>query len=169
MCGKGSGVYSAGSKNVHPDIITLTSVVASLDNAGGKEYKEKIDVIFSDAVERQIILRSDSMDTKWEIDLSGMSLPVAKAACRFIIRRLLSGKDGKEYNDLNLITGVGRHHHENALEEGSTALREYVQDILQNEFDPPIVSEIPERAAGVVLVKKPSIETWMAEVSKRKS
>ena len=37
---------------------------------------EKVDTVFADAVERHIIF-ADTMDTKWEIDLSGMSLPVS--------------------------------------------------------------------------------------------
>jgi len=174
MCGKGTGTFSAGSEHVSPDIITLTSVIASLERAEGKENVEKMDRVFADAVERQIVLPSNSMDTKWEIDLSGMSLPVARAACRFIAKRLRDTEDITECQDLMLITGIGRHHQsvpekglrsDNAeelsnKEIGTTALREYVREILQGDFEPPLSSEAP---AGVVLVKRDVMKKWLVE------
>ena len=155
MCGKGTGQFRAGAENLSPDIITLTTVIGSLEkDIEGKGSKAKIDSVFADAVEMQIILPSDSMDTKWEIDLSGMSLPVARAACRFIVKRL----DTTDPQDLNLITGIGRHH-ENP-KYASTALREHVKEVLLSDFDLPLLSVLAERAQGVVVVEKASIKNW---------
>jgi len=155
MVGKGSGQFRAGAENLSPDIITLTTVIGSLDkDSEATGSKAKMDSVFADAVEMQIILPSDSMDTKWEIDLSGMSLPVARAACRFIVKQL----DTADPQDLNLITGIGRHH-ENP-KYSSTALREHVKEVLQSDFNPPLLSALAERAPGVVLVEKASIQNW---------
>jgi len=188
MCGKKGNI----GKNVSPDIISLTSVIACLERGEGKEKEEQMDAAFATAVERQIILPQDSMDTKWEIDLSGMSLPVARAACRFIIKRLQQDiKEGENYQDLMLITGVGKHHYESdytrkqkdenddfsGKEEkggksseqnnsdgrrtpGTTSLREYVQQTLQQDFKPPIYSVIPDNAGGVLQVKKEMLQKW---------
>ena len=73
MCGKGNGEFIVGSKEVPPDIITLTSVVASLERSDRINSKENIDRIFTDAVERNIIFY-DTMDTTWETDLSDIPL-----------------------------------------------------------------------------------------------
>ncbi len=176
MCGMNEGgPYLTGinmslDEDVEPDVITLTNVIASLERTEGEENLFKMDKVFGDAVERQIILSDDSMDTTWEIDLSGMSLPVARAACRFIMKRLLRGADDPE--DLMLITGVGKHHQlqnsELLHEEGGefakpsrTALREYVRQVLREDFDPPLYSTIPNYAAGTVQINKDVIKEWM--------
>lgn len=128
-----------------------------------------MDMVIEDAVERQIILSDDSMDTKWEIDLSGMSLPVARGACRYIMKRLLKTvTPGPEVEDLMLITGVGKQHHQNQNQDdeitgqGSrTALREHVRQILRQDFEPPLYSTVPSNAAGTVQVNKDVLEKWM--------
>ena len=56
-----------------PDRNTLATVIAGLDRKTGKGNNKKIDKVFSDAVEREIMLPTDSMDTDYEIDLSGMT------------------------------------------------------------------------------------------------
>jgi len=99
-----------GSEKVSPDIVTLTEVIATLDKAPGKVNRERMDEIFYEAVTRGMILRQDSLDTSFEVDLSNMSLPVARAACRFIFRWIAyrsSSEDG-EMEDLSLITGPTR-------------------------------------------------------------
>lgn len=186
MCGKQGNI----GKNVSPDIISLTSVIACLERGKGKDKEEKIDEVFATAVERQITLPEDSMDTKWEIDLSGMSLPVARAACRFIIKRLQQEiREGENCQDIMLITGVGKHHYEAeyfrnkgndeflAEEEsssdqnnsdgrrtpGTTALREHVRQTLRQDFEPPIYSIIPDNAVGVVQVKKEMLHKWILD------
>ena len=69
-----------GSK-VSPDIVTLTEVIATLDSAAGKvkgvkANREWVDEVFAEAVDRGLILRKDSLDTTWEVDLSCMSFPI---------------------------------------------------------------------------------------------
>lgn len=193
MCGEKGNV----GKNVAPDIISLTSVIASLGRAEGKDKEDKMDEVFATAVEKQIILPKDSMDTKWEIDLSGMSLPVARAACRFIIKDLQQEiRKGEDCQDLILITGVGKHHYQaeyfrkqdeydfsirntegdearkskerasnsdGTRTPGTTALREYICQTLQQDFDPPIYSAIPNKSAGVVQVKKEVLQKWIID------
>jgi len=54
------------------DIISLTIVLATLERCSTRDYIHEIDDVFADAVEHQIILPKESIDTTWEIDLSGM-------------------------------------------------------------------------------------------------
>ena len=171
MCGKQesnlTGMNPSTDNNIKPDIITLTNVIACLERAEGKTNLERMDEVFEDAVERQIILSDDSMDTTWEIDLSGMSLPVARAACRFIMKRLLrTTAVDSDTKDLMLITGVGKqqqYHASDGDESGSsrTALREYVRQILREDFEPALYSTIPSNAAGTVQVNKSNLDQWM--------
>ncbi len=124
-----------------------------------------MDQVFADAVSAQIVLRSDSMDTMWEIDLSGMSLPVARACCRFILNRSKTMiEDGTACEDLILITGTGKFHNKGSEEmqakkdSGATTLREYISEILERDFDPPLASSL---SGGVVRIKKEAIEQWI--------
>ncbi len=172
---------------VSPDIITVTEVIGCLHSSLNKKNIERIDKVFNDAVEREIILSNDSMDTLWEIDLSGMSLPVARAACRFIMKRTLDHvKKTGELDNLVFITGVGKaqrleqdteednffskeddHSDDHELPPvskksfGTTALREYVRQLLRDDFEPPIYSFTPNLAAGVVQVEKEMIQKWI--------
>ena len=186
MCGKDEGNLTGittPSDNISPDIITLTSVVGSLEMRNSASNREKVDLVFAEAVSREIILPSDSMDTIWEIDLSGMSFPVARAASRYILHRILKiVKEGDDCQDLLLITGVGKHHNlvevdtHLILEEdaddkgrpqipkkaaGTTALREFVREILREEFQPSIYTLVAESTAGTVTAKKDMINSWI--------
>ena len=173
MCGKSEGILTgidSSSEKISPDIITLTTVVTSLERGNNVSNNEKIDEVFTEAVSREIILPSDSMDTIWEIDLSGMSFPVARAACRYILRRLLKAmEEGESSQDLLLITGVGKHHIKDGGKsqivykmEGTTALREYVREILREDFQPPIYSTVVGSSAGTVTVTKEIVSKWTA-------
>ena len=160
MCGRkesnitGKNDEGDKSENIEPDIITLTNVIACLERAKGEENLKRMDMVFEDAVERQIILSDDSMDTQWEIDLSGMSLPVARGACRYIMKRLSQTitLGSGEVENLMLITGVGKQNHyqrqnqnDEITDQGSrTALREHVRQILRQDFEPPLYSTIPK-------------------------
>ena len=91
-----SSASRSSSSPVSPDIITLTDVLATLDRAEEKKKRrldengeDLIGGVFSEAVGLGIVLGADSMDTTWEIDLSGMSIPVARAAVRHVLRRNL--------------------------------------------------------------------------------
>lgn len=121
------------------------------------KYKMMVDNIFADAVTKQIIFSSDSMDTEWEYDLSGMSLPVARAAVRYIVSRF---SDKRNIQDLNLITGVGRHHYHQS-KSGSKSLRDYVTEVLELDFHPPLPCSFAKGAQGTVVVDKDDIEKWL--------
>lgn len=152
MCGKGNGEYITARDNIKPDVVTVTSVIGCLEKFRDQEnYEEEIDSIFRDAVQLQILFPKDTMDTQFEIDLSGMSLPIARAAVRYVICKIV---EEEKTQDLNLITGIGRSH------LNDTALREFVQDILRTDFDPPLKSTLMERAKGVVVVTKETIQDW---------
>jgi len=162
-------------KPIIPDIITVTDAIAALSSdSDTKEGREKIDRIFSEAVDYGIILSSDTLDSLWEVDLSGMSLPVARAACRFILRRVAASyNSGGDVQDLIFITGVGKGHFRQPSDEGisntainhTSSLREFVQGIVQTDF-PPLISEV---RAGTVQIDKNSIKAWAKGASKSES
>ena len=118
-----------------------------------------VDDVFEEAVRRGIVLRSDSMDTCSEFDLSGMSLPVARAAVRFVLKRLASSPAMP--NSLSFITGVGRSGR--SVGGGSTALREYVQEILLQDFHPGLLSSVPKLAQGTVVVSPDALANWKSK------
>lgn len=139
----------SSSEKVSPDIVTLTEVIATLDKASGRVNRERVDEVFSEAVTRGLILRKDSLDTSSEVDLSTMSFPVARAACRFIFRRIAekSYEDG-EIRDLSLITGPSR-------------MREYVREVLRDELKPPVYCVVPTAEQGTLLVKKQVLTNYL--------
>ena len=49
----------------------------------------------------------------------------------------------------------------------SESLRDYVQEVLETEFDPPIGSSIPKMAQGTVVVPKRALEIWSQEQESR--
>ena len=165
---------------VTPDIITVTDVIATLSRSETGD-KEKVDQVFQDAVERRIILRKDTLDSDFEVDLTGMSLPVARAACRFIFSRIRARvREGQAPTEVTLLTGVGRAQHlSNEDAESSklaneksqvvnqelrppTALREYILQILIKDFVPPLRGSVPQRAQGTVVIEKGNVEGWIA-------
>lgn len=189
MCGKadapkGEKIASAkvDVQSVSPDIITLTNAIGALDRL--PESRDKVDKVFADAVLRNLVLKKESLDTLWEVDLSGMSFAVARAAIRFVIRSASDAvvNDGEEIQDLNLITGVkGAHQnlvakrklkddHNKDVDDATAqaqdqlsrgGLREYVQECLRNDFDPPIYTTNPKAALGIVVLSKENIRRWM--------
>lgn len=216
MCGR-KGSQSVTSRNnkggskpiasatsdprLSPDIITLTDVIATLERSEGAENRQRMDEVFNEAVERGIILPADSLDSTWEVDLSGMSIPVAHAACRYIVQRALREvKGGSPCEDLLLITGVGKaqqqqqqqaHHSDSDLDReednvpvgrdeedegndptvdlaprlglkgrGSTSLREYVRQVLRDDYEPKLYSTIPELSQGCIKVSQKVFQQW---------
>lgn len=145
----GGGDGDVVRRGVSPDIVTLTEVITTLDRSPGntKSNKQLVDSVFSEAVNRGLILRRDSLDTSWEMDLSGMSFPVARAACRFIFRRLVSRRkdatkeENVEMHDLSLITGAGR-------------MREYIREVLRDELVPSVYCVVPKLEQGTLVVKR---------------
>jgi len=138
------------SENVSPDIVTLTEVIATLDKAPGEANRERVDKIFSEAVSRGLVLREDSLDTLFEVDLSSMSLPVARAACRFIFRQVVekSRSEESDINDLSLITGPSR-------------LREYVREVLRDELKPPVYCTVPTSGKGTLVIKRQVMTNYL--------
>ena len=149
MCRLSGGGGSERGGEVSPDIVTLTEVIATLDRAPGRVNRDRVDEAFSDAVTRGLILRKDSLDTSLEVDLSKMSFPIARAACRFILRRIAerSSEDG-EMKDLSLITGPSR-------------MREYVREVLRDELKPPVYCVVPKTEQGTLLVKKQVLTNYL--------
>lgn len=153
-----------GSK-VSPDIVTLTEVIATLDSAAGKvkgvkANREWVDEVFAEAVDRGLILRKDSLDTTWEVDLSCMSFPIARAACRYIFRQITERSlasadnddeddDNDSVKDLNLITGA------------HSRMREYVRGVLRDELRPAVYCIVPKMEQGTLLVKKQMMQNYI--------
>lgn len=159
MCGKKqtkTKALATANAPVSPDIITLTDVIGTLSRAETVD-KSKIDAVFHDAVERGIVMRKDGLDSDFEVDLTGMSLPVARAACRFIFQRILTDvQKGEALEEVTLLTGVGR-----AQDGTTTSLREYILQVLEEDFDPPMHGVVPKRAQGTVVIDK-GVEAWIA-------
>lgn len=159
--------------NLQPDIITVSDVIATLA-CNQKQNHDKVDEVFAQAVQRGIVLRSGTLDTQAEVDLSGMPFPVARAACRYVVsKRLQAVDDGEEIDDLTFITGVGASNRPFAGKPSKssgmeilgelrnyTSLRDYLQEVLRDDFDPPIDSFVPKRAQGTVQIDKAYIEKW---------
>jgi len=177
------------SQSIAPDIISLTEVLGTLDI---HKHRDIIDQVMSEAVERDIILRSDSLDSVWEIDLSGMSFPVARGVLMYVMNRAhkaVSGGIEPEAQDISLITGVGKgqRNYGKALDNmkqnkncekgedfmypsilrevpfATTALREFVQECLIQDFKPPLQSTIPELSEGTVVIKRDILRKWFLE------
>ena len=141
------------TEKISPDIVTLTEVIATLDRAMGKINRDRADTVFAEAVKRGIILREDSLDSSWEMDLSGMSFPVARAACRFIFRRLVETAKNETVKDLSLITGASR-------------MREHVREVLRDELKPAVYCTVPNSHQGTLLVKEKLVQNYIDGQSK---
>ena len=127
--------------------------------SNSKEICDKVDIIFSEAVRLKLVLRSlQTSKPLKEIDLSGMSFPVARAACRYIFHRSLSSKGAEQTDELVFITGVGASH-----DDGSSSLRDFVQEILLSDFNPPIASFVPEQERSTVRVKTHVMKSWFRQ------
>ena len=145
----------SADNGVSPDIVTLTEVIATLDRAMGKINRDRADKVFAEAVSRGIILKEDSLDSSWEVDISRMSFPVARAACRFIFRRIVdSAKDGDlDVKDFSLITGA-------------TKMREYVREVLRDELKPAVFCVVPKLEQGTLQVKEKVMRNYIDGQSK---
>jgi pentatricopeptide repeat protein len=160
-----------------PDIITLTDCIATLSRAG---RLGELDQVFEEGVSRGIILRNNTLDLQWETDLSGMSLPVARAAIRYILHQFTQKKtDPTQLRAMTYITGIGmaqqrRRDDAMASTKGSrskqsrdptTSLRDHVQAVLREDFQPSIESVIPLRAQGTVEIPKDKLIQWIRSQS----
>ena len=157
-----------------PDIITVTDCIATLSRAN---KLREMDLVFQEAVERGIVL-GNTMDLAWEVDFSKLPLPVARAACRYLMHKLLY-KRPKEISDMCFITGVGKAQQlrkdtsslhrsktsSNVLEmkDPTTSLRDFIQGVLETDFTPSLSSIIPKRAKGTVVVERQELENWLMQ------
>jgi pentatricopeptide repeat protein len=177
MCGKRQSLNTTTTAKAAPkldrfttpDIISVTEAIAAISAGDNKKDRNRADEVFREAVKRGLVLRKDTLDSQVEFDLSGLSFPVARAACRFIVKHMLGNASGKDaLVDLTFITGVGAKNSRRQSPQGQpetsedsfhmTSLREYVQEILLSDFDPPITSFVPERAQGTVQIKGRTLE-----------
>ena len=145
------------NEQISPDIVTLTEVIATLDSASGKGNRQRADEVFLDAVNQRLILRQDSLDTSWEFDLSYMSLPIARAASRYIFGQISErcSSDtgdkggGDEVKDLSLITGTSR-------------MREHIREVLRDELKPAVHCIVPQREQGTLIAKKKIVQNYVS-------
>jgi len=169
MTAASSRSISISSITISPDIVTVTDVLAALERS--PKWRDKSDIVFAEAVNRKILLKEDSLDSVWEVDLSGMSFPVAHAAVRYVIQRLvgqyhtINDHSEKELQDITFITGVGTSSYRQKDDEMVKAglvpktLREFVRETLRNEFE--LFSTIPKFSAGTVVIKKEMLMRWI--------
>ena len=186
ICGRQSSESSsiASARMVaSPDIITLTDCIATLSRAG---YTNKMDEVFREAVDRGIVLgRSiDDLDEQWEIDLSGLPFPIARAATRYLIQNMIDERSSKkskgDIQDMIFITGIGKAQqkqkeelwHEVAVassnnildrKDPTTSLREFIQRILETDFRPSLKSVVPQRAQGTVVIEESILAQWLSD------
>lgn len=163
-----------------PDIITVSDCIATLSRAG---RLAEVDQVFLDALQRGIVLQGNTLDSQWETDLTGMSLPVARATIRYIFNQCREEENLESLQDITFITGIGWSHKnrgknssskDNASKpnrllekDPSTSLRDYAQGILKKDFDPPLDSVVPQFAQGTVEVSKKSLISWLNNNSAR--
>lgn len=157
-----SNTIATAKSSASPDIITLTDCIATLFRAA--RY-EKMDEVFAEAVNNGIILRGNRLDSHWETDLSGMSIPVASAASRYILHQIRY-VELKDLNDVSFITGVGTFQQKERSKSGASkesrmSLRDYLQSMLLEMFE--LESYIPARAKGTVVVKKEALTQWLEQ------
>lgn len=153
--------------SLSPDIVTVTDVLATLTRSGGA-FMNDVDQIFAEAVKRGIVL-GGLLDSHYEVDLSGMTFPVARAAVRFIFKRIKDNSErGEKVEGVVLITGIGSQFMRPASQEAPSmerpdaglSLREYVQDVLSEDFDPPIKSFVPSLGQGTIEVAAKDVAGW---------
>jgi pentatricopeptide repeat protein len=169
---RSSKIASAkADSSLSPDIITVTDVLATLSRSGGP-YMKDVDQVFAEAVQRGIVLGKDTLDSHHEVDLSGMTFPVARAALRFIFNRIKeTTPKGEKADGVILITGVGSQftraapHETPGVDreqpEASLSLRDYVQKILSEDLDIPISSMVPQMGPGTVEVTADNVKAWI--------
>jgi hypothetical protein len=167
----------------------LKSAIAAISYGSDEKVAcDRVDIVFNDAVQRNIILRGInnqiqpavetnnefSTPNDIEIDLSGMSFPVARAACRYVLRRTAIASSSSSYNNnnkkgkirnLNFVTGVGVSHSRGGGTSGSTSntlsLREYVQEVLLSDFVPSINSIVEDHEQSKVKIKAVTLRSWI--------
>mmetsp|Transcript_483 Transcript_483/g.1712 ORF Transcript_483/g.1712 Transcript_483/m.1712 type:complete len:198 (-) Transcript_483:30-623(-) len=136
----------AEGSGLKPDAITAMEAVATLERA---QRRNDADQVYADAVRFGVEMQSKplSLDDDHELDVSGMTLPLARCAVRKAVRDLRATKD------VVFITGVGAR-----KGPAHTSLRSHVVEMLATDFTPPILATVPADAPGCVVVDK---ESWL--------
>ena len=163
-----------GGFDTSPDIITVSDCIATLSDA---DHLNQMDSVFQEAVKRGIVLRGNSLDGQWEVDLSRLQIPVARAAVRYLLNDLKNkGMKNDDVQDMTFITGVGKAHEllkgssaaaqqsgSNILDkkDPTTSLRDCIQGILETDFQPGLKSVIPQRAQGTVVIEQDALISWL--------
>ena len=193
LWGEICGTRSAGTSSIatarsvaSPDIITLTDCIATLSRAG---YTHKMDEVFREAVDQGIVLGNNDLDQRWEIDLSGLPFPIARAATRYLLQNISDKHDEDDNStpqDMVFITGTGKaqqkrkeesenttdtttlgynNNHNNVLDrkDRTTSLRDFIQGILESEFNTPLKSVVPHLAQGTVVIEARTLTQWLNE------
>lgn len=150
--GRPDEVYNLWSEicasDLSPDVVTLTEVVYTLDQARGKINREKAESVFKDAVSQGLVLRRDSLDTSSEFDLSKMSSSVARFAVLYIMKNIVRTVE-TDSSDLSFIAGT-------------TKMREHIRAVLRDEMSPLIYCIVPEREPGVLVIKQKVLQNFLA-------
>jgi hypothetical protein len=113
-----------------------------------------------------------------------MSLRLARAAFRFIFEGILAaGQKGEAPQEVTLLTGVGRgqrmggkdddgspdfgtgsnRDQRRFITQRSATLREYVLQVLDEDFATPLHGTVPKRGQGTVVIEKTHIEDWLTK------
>lgn len=171
---------------IKPDMITLTNAIGALlsiefdsnRDLGVQQQLAAVDRLYSEAVklgvttvtldpERNILESShDLISPSWKVDLSGLSFPVARAACRHVFQRIHQSYNANTITMANLrnlifLTGVGSNK-ESKSKTSHLSLRDYIQEILLGgDFIPPMESQIPSFAPGTVQISSEMIQYWV--------
>jgi hypothetical protein len=135
ICGRRSENSSISTARdvASPDIITLTDCIATLSQAG---YTTQMDEVFREAVDRGIVLGRDynDLDEQWEIDLSGLPFPIARAATRYLLQSIVhkhqqmetrnhnNNSNNDRLQDMVFITGIGKAQQKRKEESSSSSL-----------------------------------------------
>ncbi len=125
--------------------ITITEVIgtlAGMNETNNQFYQTKVDDVVAYAVERKLLLNG-FLDSSNEINLSGLTIPVARAACRYLLQKYQHNDQ-----DLTLITGVGK-------QINRTSLRDYLQEWLEQEFG--LKTSIPRFAQGTLVISSEAL------------
>ena len=163
-----------GGFDTSPDIITVSDCIATLSDA---DHLNQMDSVFQEAVKRGIVLRGNSLDRQWEVDLSRLQIPVARAAVRYLLNDMKTkGLEAADVQEMTFITGVGKAHEmlkdsstsiqqsgSNILDkkDPTTSLRDFIQGILETDFQPGLKSIIPQRAQGTVVIQRDELLSWL--------
>ena len=125
----------------------------------GEANRLKVDRVFAEGVRLGAILREEASESCWQFDLTSLTFPVARAACRYFISNRIQRSTPENLKDITFVTGSGA---QRPPGSGLT-LREYVQAILKSDFTPRLLSTVPDQAQGTVNIQAKTLRDWMKD------